>query len=93
MTSDNNMQAVPQGAVLAECCRDLEAATTSAAGWVERNAELVRNEQDGLLKELRRAARLFRGCGRAATRRMCAGVFGPSQAGKYYLISALARGS
>ncbi len=93
MTSDNNMQAVPQGAVLAECCRDLEAATTSAAGWVERNAELVRNEQDGLLKELRRAARLFRGCGRAATRRMCAGVFGPSQAGKSYLISALARGS
>lgn len=70
----------------------MEAASKAAGEWVQRNPDLVRNEQEGLLKELRRAGRLFRACGRAAGRKMCAGVFGPSQAGKSYLISALARG-
>lgn len=77
---------------LASYCHELNEASVEAGKWVERNAELVRNEKEGLLKELRRAGRLFRGCERAAKRKMCAGVFGPSQAGKSYLISALARG-
>ncbi|MBD5417775.1 MAG: type III effector HopL1 [Desulfovibrio sp.] len=76
---------------LATYCADLAQACTDAGAWVSRNGELVRGEQEGLLKELRRAARVFRRCSRAAGRKMCAGVFGPSQAGKSYLISALAR--
>ena len=76
---------------LTEYCKTLAAAAAEAGAWTERNAALVRNEQEGLLKELRRAGRIFRRCARAAGRKMCAGVFGPSQAGKSYLISALAR--
>ena len=76
---------------LATYCADLAQACTDDGAWVTRNGELVRGEQEGLLKELRRAARVFRRCSRAAGRKMCAGVFGPSQAGKSYLISALAR--
>ncbi|WP_297049286.1 virulence factor SrfC family protein [uncultured Desulfovibrio sp.] len=76
---------------LATYCADLAQACVDAGAWAARNGELVRGEQEGLLKELRRAARVFRRCSRAAGRKMCAGVFGPSQAGKSYLISALAR--
>lgn len=78
---------------LVQWCDDLAAASSAAGQWVERNPQLVRNEKEGLLKDLRRAGRLFRSCARAAGRKMCSGVFGPSQAGKSYLISALARGS
>lgn len=70
----------------------LAEAANDASQWVERNSELVRNEKESLLKELRRARRAFTACEKAAGRPMCAGVFGPSQAGKSYLISALARG-
>lgn len=76
---------------LTEYCLGLSVATADAGEWVARNGDLVRNEQTVLLKELRRAGRIFRRCARAAERKMCAGVFGPSQAGKSYLISALAR--
>lgn len=72
-------------------CADLAQACTDAGAWAARNGDLVRGEQEGLQRELRRAARVFRRCSRAARRKMCAGVFGPSQAGKSYLISALAR--
>lgn len=72
-------------------CRELAAATADAGLWVTRNGDLVRNERETLLRELRRAGRIFRRCARAAERKMCVGVFGPSQAGKSYLISALAR--
>lgn len=76
---------------LATYCADLAQACADAGVWATRNGDLVRGEQEGLLKELRRTARVFRRCSRAAGRKMCAGVFGPSQAGKSYLISALAR--
>lgn len=76
---------------LTEYCKDLAKATAEASQWVDRNEDLVRNEQATLQRELRRAGRLFSRCARAAERKMCAGVFGPSQAGKSYLISALAR--
>lgn len=76
---------------LTNYCRQLAQACKEGGEWVVRNQDLVRNEQESLLKELRRAGRAFRSLGRAAGRKMCAGVFGPSQAGKSYLISALAR--
>ena len=76
---------------LTEYCKELATATTEAIQWIGRNEELVRNEQAPLQRDLRRAGRIFSRCARAAARKMCAGVFGPSQAGKSYLISALAR--
>ncbi len=76
---------------LVDYCHSLAEAAENAGRWATRNADTVRNEQEGLQKELRRAGRLYRRCARAAQRKMCAGVFGPSQAGKSYLISALAR--
>ncbi|NDY56929.1 type III effector HopL1 [Desulfovibrio sulfodismutans] len=76
---------------LGERCEGLAGAVQQAAAWVRDNRELVRGEHDGLLAELRRTGRFFRRCRTAATRKMCVGVFGPSQAGKSYLISALAR--
>lgn len=77
---------------LAQYSRDLAQTADDAGEWVQKNGSIVRNEQEGLLKELRKARRAFKACARAADRQMCAGVFGPSQAGKSYLISALARG-
>ena len=76
---------------LSEYCESLAKACEDAGNWVGRNEDVVRNEKEGLLKELRRAKRSFKRCARASSRKMCAGVFGPSQAGKSYLISALAR--
>jgi len=75
---------------LTEYCKDLAKATADANQWVGRNEDLVRNELATLQRDLRRAGRLFSRCARAAERKMCAGVFGPSQAGKSYLISTLA---
>ena len=74
---------------LATYCADLAQACVDAGAWAARNGELVRGEQEGLLKELRRAARVFRRCSRAAGRKMCAGVFGPTQkmiTGRQYLL-------
>jgi len=72
-------------------CLKLFQAVTDASAWVTENQDVVRSDQEGLQVELRRSGRIFRQCARAAMRKMCAGVFGPSQAGKSYLISALAR--
>lgn len=72
-------------------CERLTELTRTAAAWADENQDVVRGEYDGLQRDLRRAGRLFRTCETAARRKMCAGVFGPSQAGKSYLISALAR--
>ena len=80
-----------RNATLADRCQQLDDAVRQAADWVRENEGLVRGERDGLLAELRRSGRFFRRCRTAATRKMCVGVFGPSQAGKSYLISALAR--
>ena len=75
---------------LADLCSKLSGETQAAGRWLEDNAELVGREITAHQKELRRANRIFKGCGRAAARKMCAGVFGPSQAGKSYLVSTLA---
>ena len=74
--------------------RRLTAAAEQAQEWIRRNEDRVRacgKSREEVLVKLRRQARLFRKLGRAAERKMCAGVFGPSQAGKSYLLSSLAR--
>lgn len=76
---------------LARRCRELAAATDRALSWLDENRDTVRSEYDALRADVRRAGRLFRKCETAALRKMCVGVFGPSQSGKSYLISALAR--
>jgi len=76
---------------LAKHCQTLKQLTDTALTWIDDNIERVGNEHESMGKELRRAGRLFAGCQKAATRKMCVSVFGPSQSGKSYLISALAR--
>ncbi len=76
---------------LARLCRDLAKESRQAVAWLQDNCELVGNECAALQKDMRHAARFFHKCEQAARRKMCVGVFGPSQSGKSYLISALAR--
>ena len=76
---------------LSNRCKELVHSVQQAELWVQDNREVVRSEADPLQARLRRSARLLKRCQRAATRKMCVGVFGPSQSGKSYLISALAR--
>ncbi|MDR1856436.1 MAG: putative virulence factor [Desulfovibrio sp.] len=76
---------------LAERCRKLAATTRDAERWLEENRDTVGSECAVLQKDMRAAARFFGKCEAAARRKMCVGVFGPSQSGKSYLISALAR--
>lgn len=76
---------------LARLCRDLAKESRQAVAWLQGNCELVGNECAALQKDMRHAARFFHKCEQAARRKMCVGVFGPSQSGKSYLISALAR--
>jgi len=76
---------------LSQYCLNLADAAKEASSWAVDNDSQVRSEQENLQKELRRSGRVLRQCARAAKRKMCVGVFGPSQAGKSYLISALAR--
>lgn len=75
---------------LAEQCARLEKDLEAASAWLVRNKELVGRDLESHEKALRKAGRLMRSCETAAKRKMCAGVFGPSQAGKSYLVSTLA---
>ncbi|MDG4551447.1 MAG: virulence factor SrfC family protein [Candidatus Contendobacter sp.] len=78
-------------ATLSTTCRALEQVGAEFLTWLDDNAERVRQEKAGLTKEFRRLAAQARRLDQAAQRPMCVGVFGPSQSGKSYLISALAR--
>ncbi|WP_042695774.1 virulence factor SrfC family protein, partial [Azospirillum sp. B506] len=65
-----------------------------ARRWIEEvrpSAVSVANEAHGLTMATRKSENLARKLIGAAGRRNCVGVFGPSQAGKSYLVSALAR--
>lgn len=66
-------------------------AAHKALTWFQRNPDKVRAERASLDKDFRKYALAARKCDIALERSMCVGVFGPSQAGKSYLISALAR--
>ncbi len=82
---------MPDDRALSARCRALAQTVEEAKGWVEANADAVGNERASLLAGLRRSGRLLRRCAKSAERKMCVGVFGPSQTGKSYLISSLAR--
>ena len=72
-------------------CQDLEQVSAEFLGWLDQHPDRVSQEKAGLTKEFRRLTTQARRLDQAAQRPMCAGVFGPSQSGKSYLISALAR--
>ncbi len=78
-------------AILSDTCRTLERVGTEFLTWLDQYPDRVRQEKAGLTKEFRRLATQARRLEQAAQRPMCVGVFGPSQSGKSYLISALAR--
>lgn len=77
---------------LAKVCADTTRTMREALAWVgESENETVRASAPRLTKELRKAVVQSGKLEHAARRKMCVGVFGASQAGKSYLISALAR--
>lgn len=81
----------PEDAALASRARAVAATAAEAIGWIEANAGRLKEDRARLARDLRRAAGRARKLAIAAERPMCVSVFGPSQAGKSYLISALAR--
>ncbi len=73
----------------------LSQAASSAREWTRRvagSSNSVRGDAGGLVLATRRAENLARKLSASAGRRNCAGVFGPSQAAKSYLVSALGKG-
>jgi len=76
---------------LSALCRELEQVGNDFLGWMDEHPDRVGQEKAGLAKEFRRFTAQARRLHQAVQRPMCAGVFGPSQSGKSYLISALAR--
>ena len=79
--------------VLANACEATALATQDALAWIAdpKNDVRVSQERPFLERSLRSATYQARRLGRSVERPMCVGVFGPSQAGKSYLVSVLAR--
>ena len=78
-------------AALAAAARGTADAAAEAIGWLADNRAKVREEAQAVARDFRKFARRARKLEAAAERPMCVAVFGPSQSGKSYLISALAR--
>lgn len=78
---------------LAQRCTEVGQMAQEAMNWITdpENAELVGPEAKGLVKSLRRSKRRSDKLARSARTRMSVSVFGPSQAGKSFLVSVLAR--
>lgn len=72
---------------LIKCCDELMGLDEQARKWLGENHP----DEDGRQKNLRRVHRALKICKTSLERNMSIGVFGPSQAGKSYLLSALAR--
>ncbi|MGB0498903.1 MAG: virulence factor SrfC family protein, partial [Rubricella sp.] len=78
---------------LSKRAADVAKAAQDAIAWVldPANAETVGSEAKGLSTLLRRNARRAQRLSKAASNKMAVSVFGPSQAGKSFLVSVLAR--
>ena len=78
---------------LAQDCEALAVSASEGVGWLKGAAAqspTVAQQAPSLISELQKVRNQSRKLARAARRRMCVGVFGPSQAGKSYLVSILA---
>ena len=88
------MEDAERTGALTEAAGRLEEGGRSAQTWIQNvrgESSSVANQADSLVETTRRARLAARRTGGALHRRNCVGVFGPSQAGKSYLVSALAR--
>ncbi len=74
-------------------CLEVAKLSRDALAWVNHadNAETVGPKHKSLTKMLRKGARRAERLGRSAGTNMSVSVFGPSQAGKSFLVSVLAR--
>lgn len=81
----------PEDEKLAEQCEKIAQTLQEATHWIADNPQRVGQNSAGLQRELRKQQLLARNLAIAARRKMAVSVFGPSQAGKSYLVSALAR--
>jgi len=79
--------------LLADRCARVADLTRQALVWTEdrENAELVGPESRSLTRLMRQSVRRATKLAAAARSRMSVSVFGPSQAGKSFLVSVLAR--
>lgn len=80
---------------LSERCQEVARLSRAALDWISdaENAQAVSGRAGHLPKVLRKSARRAERLGRAAQTKMSISVFGPSQAGKSFLVSVLARPS
>lgn len=81
-------------AVLTTAAGDLSSAAGDARGWVRdvaADSSRINSESPALIDLSRRVENAARKLQNAASRRMCVGIFGPSQAGKSYLVSRLCK--
>lgn len=78
---------------LSNRCTDVARLSRAALEWINdpENAQTVDGRAGHLPKILRKSARRAERLGRAAQTKMSVSVFGPSQAGKSFLVSVLAR--
>lgn len=86
------MSTAQQAEALVASCEALRDASERAVAWiadVEDRSSTIKQNAPSLTKILRRIENASRRLGRAAGRRMALGVFGPSQAGKSYLVNSL----
>lgn len=79
------------GGELAKICADLRQTVGETIDWFIEHPELSSAQRDMLVRELKGDRRELRRLERTGTRPMCVAVFGPSQVGKSYLISSLAK--
>lgn len=82
---------LPEDRALADRALGVAKNATDAVAWARANPEAVGEGAAALARDVRRFGLRARKLAAAAARPMCVSVFGPSQAGKSYLISALAR--
>ena len=78
---------------IAQACRRTKAATADVLNWIAnpRNEKKLSQDRSKIERILRRNAAEARRLENTLEQPTCIGVFGPSQAGKSYLISVLAR--
>lgn len=82
-----------QGNKLFELCQSVSSQASDTLDWLARpdTQEIVGANRRSIDQIARRTLRRARKLGRAAQSRMSVSVFGPSQAGKSFLVSVLAR--
>ena len=78
---------------LADRCTEVSTTARAALEWVtdSENADMVGLGRKSLVHALRKGARRAEKLAKSARTKMSVSVFGPSQAGKSFLVSVLAR--